>query len=541
MRKENFGQFLNAWGINSAGFNESVLKFVEKDGKLIPSVVPWNRIICDQIDFASNPKIELLELTESQLRKNKSYDQELVDKLCDALASRETVAKEKKDNKNNYIKLYEIHGELPLSYLTGKEEDEDEYQQQMHVISFVVSNEKGRWDDFTLFSGKEAKDPYMLTALLPEIDGSIALRGSVKGLFDAQWMQNHTIKTIKDQLDLASKLIFQTSDATFVGQNALSAIQNGDILIHKVNEPLTELNNTSHDITALQNFGIQWKQLGNELSGISESMLGQTPPSGTAWRQVNQLLQENHSLFELMTENRGLDIERMLREHIIPFLKKQLGNNKQIAAELKAHQITQLDARYIKNFAVQQANKQIKERILNGESVTTEDQANITQQQAGVAQDALQTQGNQRYFAPDEVDWKVQLKDLEWEAAVDVTNEDLDPEAAKTLQFLLQFFQGKQGQPMTPEEEFVVGKILRLTGTVSAIEMASMPKSPPPQAPQNKVSESISFKDLPFEGQQQMAQQAGIKITQPKPEPQPAQPVQGASSMAGNKPQPKTK
>src|SRR6185503_15451255 len=51
MRRENFGTFLNSWGINSAGFNETVLKFVEQDGKLIPSVIPWNRLICDSIDF----------------------------------------------------------------------------------------------------------------------------------------------------------------------------------------------------------------------------------------------------------------------------------------------------------------------------------------------------------------------------------------------------------------------------------------------------------------------------------------------------------
>jgi hypothetical protein len=38
-------------------------------------------------------------------------------------------------------------------------------------------------------------------------------------------------------------------------------------------------------------------------------------------------------------------------------------------------------------------------------------------------------------------------------------------------------------------------------------------------APQNKVSESINFKDLPPDGQVQMAEQAGLKIQPPAPQP----------------------
>lgn len=34
MRKENFGAFLNNWGISLAGFNSSVVKFIEKKGNL---------------------------------------------------------------------------------------------------------------------------------------------------------------------------------------------------------------------------------------------------------------------------------------------------------------------------------------------------------------------------------------------------------------------------------------------------------------------------------------------------------------------------
>jgi len=245
MRKENFGKFLNTWGLELAGFNSAVTKYIEKDGRLIPSVIPWSSLIVDQVNFADNLKIEILQLTEAQLYA-KGFDKEVIESMCDAAKARETTKKQKKDNKNTYYKIYEVHGKLPLSYLTGKDKDDDTFVQQMHVISYMASNTKGEFDEFTLYKGREEKDPYMLTSLLPATDGSISLDGSVKNLFDSQWMVNHSVKAIKDQLDLASKLIFQTADGNFVGQNALFAIESGDILVHELNKPLTQVNNNSH-------------------------------------------------------------------------------------------------------------------------------------------------------------------------------------------------------------------------------------------------------------------------------------------------------
>lgn len=480
MRREDFGTFLNAWGINSAGFNETVVKFVEKDGRLIPSVVPWNRIICDVVNFEDNPKIETIELSEAQLKRNKSYDPEMVKALCDAKRARELTDRTTKDNKSDYVKLYEVHGMFPLSWLTGKESDEEEYVQQMHVVTFLASSEKGKFNDYTLYAGKESKDPYMLTALLPEIDGSIALKGSVKTLFDAQWMENHTAKTIKDQLDIASLLLFQTSDPTFVGQNVLNALQNGDILIHKPNEPLTQINNKP-DIGALQSFGEQWKRLSSEIAGISETMLGQTPPSGTAWRQVNALLQESHSLFELMTENKGLAIEAMLRKFVFPFLKKKLDTTDEISDVFDSVGLEKLDAKYIRNQAIEKSNKIIREMVLRGMPVTRGQQLQLQAQYAEETRASL-PEGNQRFFKPSDLDdktWKDVFKDMEWMPEVDVTNENLDINIAATMQTILQFLAAKQGVPMTSDERFVFNKLLMTTGAVSPIELSQQAEKPP--------------------------------------------------------------
>jgi hypothetical protein len=497
MRKENFGAFLNDWGIDLAGFNSSVVKFVEADGKLHPMVVPWSRLIVDPIDFKNNPKIEIMELTKAQLYQRKNYDKEMIDKLCDALEARETTDGHDKDTKANYIKLYEVHGNLPLSYLTGKESDEDTYVQQMHVISFVASKEEGRFDDFTLYSGREAKDPYMLTSLLPSTDGSISLNGSVKNLFESQWMMNHTAKSIKDQLDVASKLVFQTSDANFVGRNVLSAIEQGDILIHAVNAPLTQVNNQSHDITAQESFGNMWKGLASEIAGISESMLGNTAPSGTAWRQVEALLQESHSLFDLMTENKALHIEQMLREYVIPHLMKKMDTSEEISATLEAHNITKIDSIYVPQEAIRRHKsrtmdqmRKIMKKPIDQEILPEElPQPFNPEIEETVVKEDLAKQGNQRFFIPDEMNgktWKEYLGTIYEDGLLEVdggTSESTDKNLAlTTINTALQTIVNP-AYANNQQAQMLVGKALQLTGSVSPLELSSMPPPQPQPSP----------------------------------------------------------
>ena len=490
MRRERFGVFLNDWGRTLASYGSAISKFVEKNGKLTPSVMAWNRMIVDPVDFDNNLKIEVLEYTEAQLRQHPGYDQEMVDKLVETKKARETAGLQNKDNRADFIKLYEVHGNLALSHLTGKPEDDNTYVDQMQVVSFVASKENGKFDDFVLFKGKEKRCPYMISHLIEE-DGRTQGIGAVEHLFDAQWMVNHSVKSIKDQLDLASKLFFQTSDGNFLGQNAIESIETGDVMIHAPNEPLTQVNNGSHDITSQQNFASMWKVLGQEITSTPDSLMGSNQPSGTAWRQVEALQMEASSLFELMTENKGLAVEDMLREFVIPFLKKKMDTGEEIAATLKQYDIDKIDSRYVANKATELTNKLIVELALSDEMPTPEDQA-LLQEVAEKGIDAtIKSQGNTRYFIPSEVEdktWKEILKDLEWDVEVDITGEPRDTQnLMATLNTTLGIVAGLGGQPMPEEMKVIFNKILEMTGALSPIELSALPNkgiTEQPQEPQ---------------------------------------------------------
>lgn len=490
MKQDNFGVFLNDWGRALARYGSAAVKFVEKGGKLHAMVVPWNRLISDTIDFDNNPKIEVLELTEAQLRKNKSYDQEMVDALCNAAATaRQTLSRDRKDNKNDYFKLYEFHGEESVATLKmaqGKEPDEsdyDEYVQQMHVVSFVADYpKKGVYTDFTLISGREKKDPYMITHLIKE-DGRAMSIGAVEHLFEAQWMQNHSVKAIKDQLDLASKLIFQTSDGNFAGQNALMAIETGDIMIHGDNQPLTQLQNNSHDITSLQNFQSQWQVLAREITSTPEAISGGNQPSGTAYRTVAILNQEANSLFELMTENKGLAIEEMMRIYILPYLKSKMDTSKEVSATLDAHGIKEIEDRFVKNEAINRNKKIIKEALLQGEVPQPMELAESER----AIRDELQGTGAVRFIKPDEVStktWKELFSDLDWDVEVEVTNEQSDKEAVMTtLTTILQTIATNPAVLQDPNARLLFNKILTATGELSPVELSQAQNAPTPALP----------------------------------------------------------
>jgi hypothetical protein len=400
--------------------------------------------------------------------------------------------KRSKDDENDFIEVYEVHGELDARLLQDNPditlEDKDiKYTQQMHVVS-VIESKEGDVEEFSLYRGREAKDPYMITHLIPE-DGRTLSIGAVEYLFDAQWMQNHTVKNMKDTLDISSKLIFQTSDSRYLGRNVLSAIETGDIFLHKQNMPLTRLANDKPDISALQNFGIMWQNLGQEITSTPEALRGTTMPSGTPYSLGAFLGSQANSLFEIMVENKGLYLEDMIRKYINPYIRKKLKNKDQIVAILEDSGIAEIDARYIPKKAVEQFNKRTIDTLLEGGIPSPF----VQEEEEQVVREQLGPQGNKRFFKPDEIgkkQWDEVFSDFAWDnIRVEVTNESVDKGAVfQTLSTVLQSIASNPQILQDPNAKTIFNAILRETGRISPIQLstaqAQPPQPQPGQAPQ---------------------------------------------------------
>lgn len=481
MRKSGFGVWLNDWGLTLARYGSAVSKFVEQDGKLVATVVPWNRLIVDAIDFEGNPVIEKHYYTPAQLRKNKLFNKEQVESLIKhSLQARETGNNHKVDTKADYIEVYELHGEFSKELLTGNEEDADVFVQQVHICAFNTT-EDGEYLDYTLYKGQE-KNPYHITHLIKQ-DGRVMAIGAVEHLFEAQWMVNHNEKAIKDHLELASKMVFQTSDPAYQGKNT-GDLDNGTILYHELNQPLTQLANTSHDIGALQGSRIDWQNLAAEVSSTPDAIRGVTPPSGTALGTVQLTAAQGLSLFELMTENKGLALEEIWRMFVIPNIKKQLDTKEEIVATLDNLSIKQIDSLYIPNEAKRRFNEMAVEKVIK--ALETDDLSQVpepydpAQGERQVA-DELKSLGNNRYFAPDELSektWKEIFDGFEWDVEIEVTNEQSDKQAVLAN---LNDTLGKLAQLGDIENaRLVLAKILEETDIFSPMELTAVQQAPAP-------------------------------------------------------------
>lgn len=486
MKKSKFGMFLNKWGRILSRYGSCVVKVIEKDGELFIRALPWSKIIVDPIDFESNPKIEPMDLTLGELYKRvqtHGYDKDVLDAFCHALETRKTTNKHNKDTKPGFVRVYEYHHYDPLVYITGNPEDADTYVHQMHVITYVAKKEgkETKYEDFTLFKGKEDRSPYFITHLIEEDDRTLAI-GAVEYLFQSQFMQNHSMKTIKDLLDMASKTIFKTTDEKFIGNNFLTDLEQGAVL-HYTGD-LDRLNNSPLDVVSHSNFASAWKSLGNEIVGVSDAMLGVAPKAGTAWRLQETILNENYSLFELMTENKGLYLEEIFREVIAPHIKKKLDNKDEVTAILNAYDIDRVDALYIKNYSIKEVKAIIKRKIIDGDIVTPEEQDIMLADTQEELRSALKALGEQRYFKPSDFDdktWKEQFKDLEWELEFDVTGEQKNvQEMLTTLNTALQMIL-TPGFNENRQAQMVVGEILNLTGAMSPVRFNSISNSAPPK------------------------------------------------------------
>lgn len=482
MRKNNFGQFLNEWGRDLSTFGSSPIKAVDDGEALNLEVVNWSNLISDVINFAANPKIQKFDFAASELLQHPLYYKDQVKSLLNSKGTRKMADRQQVDQKADFYEVYEVHGYFPESWISGKEEDDDVYSYQMHTISYYL-DENDEYQDLCLFKGVEDGDPFTLTHLIKE-KGREQSIGAVEHLFDSQWMQNHTVKAMKDQLDLSSKLIFQTADGNLLGQNVLSAMETGDILIHAPNSPLTMVNNVSHDIGALKTLGELFYLQGNKTVGYTEAITGDNLNANVPLGSFEIANKESHGLFEIMVENKGLQLAQIIKKHVLPRVKKELDSSEEIAEILSSEHIETIDSLYVPNEAIRRYNKKAADIIFDGgvapEFNPAEAEAEIRSEIAPLL--------NQRFIKPSEIDsvkWKDVLKDVEWEVEVDITNEGSDRRVVlQTLNTLLQTVVSNPAILQDPNGKMLFSKILEETGVISSVQLQNTKQNTPSPTPQ---------------------------------------------------------
>jgi hypothetical protein len=480
MKEVNFGKLLNDMGKTRAKYGGVVIKKTTHAGKLKIDVVPWKDLITDQTDILKGVIIERHFYTPSELKAMSGvWDKNSVDAAIENAQSNKDDDNENntKETPGDYIEVFEIHGDLPDALLKDeediKEDDWKTYSTQVHIIAgaddFEYNDDTKERTEHgtTLFKGKEAKSPYKYLAW-DEVPGRALGVGVVEDSFEAQVWSNDMVYKEKEIVELASKIIFQTTDKT-VGKNVLTDLENGDIITLKDGKSLTQVNNVPTSLPEFGNFLAKWKDQLDRATNTFEANTGESLPSGTPYRLGATLNQEANSMFDYRREEMGLFLQELYQDWILPFLVKRLKGKHTLATEFSEDELNAIDNAHIELSLKEEIQKKREQGIL----IT-----DIEPERQKLKAKMMQTKATRFINVP-----KNYYENINATISVITTNETRVKAAVlETLNSVLGQF-GKNPQIFQdPIAKKILNKIMEVSGAFSPIELQVESATPNPQA-----------------------------------------------------------
>jgi hypothetical protein len=383
MKGANFAALLNRMGYTRAKYGGVLVKKIEHGSELSIHVVPWRDAITDQVDIKNGIKIERHFYTPADLQEmaTNSGWQNIPEAIATATKSQnaDITAKSKRNRTlGANIEVWEIHGVLPDCYLDeykDVEGAENTYSRQMHIV-VLDEQDKDETKGETLFSGTEPSDPYKYLAW-EEIDGRGLGIGVIEDLFEAQVWTNYSVKQKKDMLDLAGRVIFQTTDGNIAAKNVLTDLEGGSIITTAPNTAITQINNSPQSLGGIAQLMEDWDTQAENITSTYPAILGSTPPhANAAFRLQASLQNEATAIFEYRRQEMGLLLQEMYKDWILPFLVKQINKTKEFVGDLTPDEL-QIIAATIADWETEAAKKNM---TLN-KQVITQPQADQLKQQ----------------------------------------------------------------------------------------------------------------------------------------------------------------
>lgn len=290
--------------------------------------------------------------------------QELIDKSEAARQNDKTQGIEN-ETPGNYIEIYEVHGSLPLSFLSD-EGDPTKYKLQMHIIAFYKTND-GKKSGVTLFR-KGLKSSMLDVTLRDKIYSRAAGYGGAEELFENQVWTTYSIIRQKELLDAASKVILKSVGAEMKSRypNGLRGVDNLEIIELGQGEDLAQIDTTPRSLALFDNFEQSLKAHAQETASAFDPILGKESPSGTPFRAQERQVIEGKGLHIYRQGKYAKDLERVYRNWIIPHIIEQVTNGTTFLSELSTDEM-----QYVADKVVEyEARQYTLDKLFNGEVVT---------------------------------------------------------------------------------------------------------------------------------------------------------------------------
>ena len=375
MKEADFAKTLNEMRDTHTRYGSLLVKkciYNDGEGKELEIEVPeWKNVITDQNDIEHGAIVEVHYMTPMEMQKKESWKN-----------VPEAIKKVVKEGSGKRIPVYEVRGEFPLSYikeLEGKkpsEKDETTFTYQLHILAGEYSDENNRSKkvDFSqklipLYWENDTDRVYKYLARKKKAGRSFGVGVFEEGAEAQIWTNDVVLKQWR-AMEFTSKVVGQTASKKLKGRNILTEVDDGQILEHEEDKPITTLNLLpSGGLGQYGNLIAQWYSQLEKTTSAYAAQRGENPTSGTPFRLQATVLQQSNSVFEDLQEEMGIFITEIFEDWIMPFLSKRLN-----AEHILAHNFTMEELKDIdKNFSTYHANDIAKDLILSGKIVTAED------------------------------------------------------------------------------------------------------------------------------------------------------------------------
>lgn len=324
-------------------------------------------------------------------RKGATYTLDEVIALCNE--TRETPINDNAPNKTTgkNIDVYEVHGTFEDNWLTDTDEyvEEKSYSNQLWVVCFYNDDKEGKKKGIILFRGKEDESPFKL--LLRDAIYNRALgRGGAEELFEAQVWTNWNEIIVKEMLEQASKVIYQTADTGFTTRNNVKDAENGSVFVHDDGKPLTQINSVPASINLFNNKINEWEQHAKQLGFANDALLGVSPTSGTPFALQELVTQTGRGPHDRRKGKLAEFVAEIYRDWVIPMMMKDLKKGKKFLTELSLDELQTLSEQVVECVV----NRYVKDKLLDGKVVTKEEMEAMKAQY----KDDFMKKGSNRFF-----------------------------------------------------------------------------------------------------------------------------------------------
>lgn len=273
--------------------------------------------------------IERHEMTASQMKRMKAWDQDKVDTVIKELGNKSFSATPESTEISTTGKRYEIYeftgevSEKEYNQAIGASEegDENKFFLAKMVVAGLRKNKTG--EKYVLFSenlnNKKLSD-YYLYAHRGRYEGRFWRVGVYELLFDHQLRANEIGNDLAGGLKWAAKKIFRSKDPKVL-QNIRADLDNGDIII------TDDLQAIDVRMAGFDQLIADWNRLNTDADRLTNSyevVRGENAPSGTPFRSQMLADQNAGKLFVMLRQKITLPYKRVFREWVMPELVKGL-------------------------------------------------------------------------------------------------------------------------------------------------------------------------------------------------------------------------